>query len=46
MAHDGMGQAVRRAEDLRLLTGHGRFTDDITPADQAHAQPKAVAVAA
>jgi carbon-monoxide dehydrogenase large subunit len=26
----GIGQPVRRHEDLRLLTGHGRYTDDIT----------------
>jgi carbon-monoxide dehydrogenase large subunit len=37
MAQYGMGQAVRRTEDRRLLTGHGRFTDDITLARQAYA---------
>ena len=26
----GMGQPVKRYEDLRLLTGKGRYTDDIT----------------
>lgn len=26
----GVGQPVRRHEDLRLLTGQGRYTDDIT----------------
>ncbi len=26
----GIGQPVRRHEDLRLLTGQGRYTDDIT----------------
>ncbi|MFT4793427.1 MAG: carbon-monoxide dehydrogenase large subunit [Paracoccaceae bacterium] len=27
----GISQAVRRVEDTRLLTGHGRFVDDIAP---------------
>jgi carbon-monoxide dehydrogenase large subunit len=26
----GIGQPMRRHEDLRLLTGKGRYTDDIT----------------
>src|SRR5262245_42473772 len=26
----GIGQPVRRHEDLRLITGQGRYTDDIT----------------
>ncbi len=30
MAKFGFGQPVRRVEDARLLTGLGRFTDDIT----------------
>ncbi|BBK30568.1 carbon-monoxide dehydrogenase large subunit [Stella humosa] len=30
MGQFGMGQAVRRVEDLRLLTGNGRYTDDIS----------------
>ena len=25
----GTGQSVKRVEDVRLLTGHGRFTDDL-----------------
>src|SRR4030095_2111421 len=33
----GMGQAVVRKEDLRLLTGGGRYLDDINIAGQAHA---------
>lgn len=33
----GIGQSVRRHEDLRLITGHGRYTDDITLARMAHA---------
>ena len=30
MGQFGAGQAVRRVEDQRLLTGHGRYTDDLT----------------
>jgi len=33
----GIGQAVVRKEDLRLLTGGGRYLDDINIAGQAHA---------
>jgi len=33
----GIGQPVRRHEDLRLITGRGRYTDDVTFADTAHA---------
>ena len=29
MGQFGVGQAVRRVEDARLLTGQGRYTDDI-----------------
>jgi carbon-monoxide dehydrogenase large subunit len=32
----GMAQSVRRMEDLRLLTGNGRYTDDINPAGTVH----------
>jgi carbon-monoxide dehydrogenase large subunit len=32
-----IGQAVRRREDLRLITGAGRFSDDVNMADQAYA---------
>ena len=28
----GIGQSVRRREDLRLLTGGGRYSDDAQPA--------------
>jgi carbon-monoxide dehydrogenase large subunit len=35
MAKFGIGQAVRRTEDLRFLTGHGRYTDDIDVAGRA-----------
>ena len=33
----GIGQSVRRREDVRLVTGQGRYTDDIHLADEAHA---------
>lgn len=33
----GMGQAVRRSEDPRFLTGRGRYTDDLALPGQAHA---------
>src|SRR5262249_46527718 len=33
----GMGQAVVRKEDLRLLTGGGRYLDDLNLPAQAHA---------
>jgi carbon-monoxide dehydrogenase large subunit len=33
----GVGQAVTRTEDLRLLTGRGRYLDDINLSGQAHA---------
>jgi carbon-monoxide dehydrogenase large subunit len=32
-----IGQPLRRKEDLRLLTGQGRFSDDFSLADQAYA---------
>ena len=35
--HQGIGQSVRRSEDLRLLTGRGRYADDINLAGQAYA---------
>jgi aerobic carbon-monoxide dehydrogenase large subunit len=31
----GIGQPVRRKEDLRLITGRGEFSDDINAPDQA-----------
>src|ERR1700719_3899421 len=34
---DGIGQAVRRKEDFRLLTGRGSFADDIHLPELAHA---------
>jgi len=36
MAKFGLSQSVRRVEDPRLLLGHGRYTDDIALAGQAH----------
>ena len=36
MTKFGMGQAVRRTEDQRFVTGRGRYTDDITLARQAY----------
>ncbi|MEQ9491910.1 MAG: xanthine dehydrogenase family protein molybdopterin-binding subunit [Alphaproteobacteria bacterium] len=32
-----LGQAAPRAEDHRMLTGHGRFVDDLMPDDALHA---------
>ncbi|MGH7035275.1 MAG: xanthine dehydrogenase family protein molybdopterin-binding subunit, partial [Stellaceae bacterium] len=32
-----IGRPIRRKEDARLLTGKGRFTDDLSLARQAHA---------
>jgi len=37
MGQFGIGQAVRRTEDRRLLTGHGRYIDDIALPNQCHA---------
>lgn len=33
----GVGQPARRVEDLRLVTGEGRYTDDIQPVGCTHA---------
>ena len=33
----GIGQPVRRKEDRRLLTGKGRYSDDLTLPGQAYA---------
>jgi aerobic carbon-monoxide dehydrogenase large subunit len=33
----GIGRPVRRKEDFRLLTGRGRFVDDLSPPGLAHA---------
>jgi len=37
MREFGFGQSVPRVEDARLLRGAGIYTDDIVPADVAHA---------
>ena len=52
MGRFGVGQAIVRLEDERLLTGGGRYTDDVSPAGQvaavfvrsphAHAEIRAV----
>ena len=36
MSKFGIGQPVRRVEDQRLITGEGRYTDDINLPGQAH----------
>ncbi|EKV32820.1 Aerobic-type carbon monoxide dehydrogenase [Caenispirillum salinarum AK4] len=36
MGRFGAGQAIRRVEDQRFLTGTGHYTDDIAPAGQVH----------
>lgn len=36
MGQFGIGQAVRRTEDFRFLTGTGRYTDDISLKNQAY----------
>lgn len=36
MGKFGTGQAIRRKEDQRFLTGTGRYTDDISLPNQAH----------
>jgi carbon-monoxide dehydrogenase large subunit len=36
MSKFGVSQSVLRKEDVRLLTGAGRFVDDIRPADALH----------
>ena len=37
MGQFGLGQAVRRKEDVRFITGTGRYTDDINRPGQAFA---------
>jgi aerobic carbon-monoxide dehydrogenase large subunit len=38
MVGTGLGKGVKREEDLRYLTGSGRYTDDVTFPNQAHAR--------
>lgn len=33
----GKSQSIKRVEDVRFLTGHGRYVDDIAPANALHA---------
>jgi carbon-monoxide dehydrogenase large subunit len=33
----GKSQPVKRVEDVRFLTGHGRYVDDVAPRDALHA---------
>ena len=33
----GKSQAMKRSEDVRFLTGHGRYVDDIAPEGALHA---------
>ena len=33
----GLGQSVRRVEDIRFITGNGNYTDDISRPGQTHA---------
>ncbi len=37
MTETGIGASVRRKEDLRFLTGHGKYTDDINLPRQTYA---------
>src|ERR1700712_3363591 len=37
MATNGIGSAVKRKEDLRFITGSGRYVDDIHVPHQAYA---------
>jgi len=37
MVKFGVGQSMKRVEDDRLITGHGRFTDDVSFPDQVYA---------
>jgi hypothetical protein len=39
-APQGVGQPVPRVEDERLVTGRGRYSDDVSPPGQAHASPR------
>ncbi|HIC79961.1 MAG TPA: xanthine dehydrogenase family protein molybdopterin-binding subunit, partial [Kiloniellaceae bacterium] len=37
MGRFGVGQGLRRVEDVRFLTGQGRYSDDITLEGQSYA---------
>jgi len=36
MTGDHIGRSLRRLEDARFLTGHGRYVDDIAVSGQLH----------
>ena len=40
MAFEGIGASVRRKEDVRFLSGHGNYTDDINRPGQVYAYIK------
>ena len=37
MSATGIGASVKRKEDIRFITGKGRYTDDVNRPGQAHA---------
>ena len=37
MTTSGIGASIKRREDIRLLTGQGRFADDVNAAGQGYA---------
>ena len=37
MGQFGIGQGIKRVEDVRLLQGGGRYLDDVNVPGQAHA---------
>jgi len=37
MGEFGIGQGIKRVEDVRLLRGKGRYLDDVNVPGQAHA---------
>ncbi len=37
MSESGIGKAVKRTEDIRFITGHGRYTDDVSQYGQSYA---------
>ena len=43
VAREGIGKPVPRKEDQRLITGRGRFSDDVSLSGQAYAARRRVA---
>jgi len=43
MGQFGIGQSVKRTEDLRFLSGHGRYMDDINRPRRVRAMPSSSA---